>query len=184
MLISFIQHWIFRIAILKPTNASSGPTPCSKTLVCPFARLYNLTLLFSDFPLIKLIKIQNLLVNFSCTWGIWLHILMICSQNVLIKLHILLIRCDIALTTELLVRGPGWCELHPGSAEQRLRVLIELCSSTEALTHSVLIDLNNNHLEISYSVSQGSDDIKTNIYLSNSHPAQTLRLIFFSFPWG
>lgn len=60
-------------------------------------------------------------------------------------------------------------------------MLIELCSSAEALTHSLLIDLNNNHLEISYSVSQGSEDIKTNIYLSNSHASQTLRQFFFHF---
>lgn len=155
---------MLRIGILKTNSISSGPPSSSQTVNCPLARLYNLTLLFSDFSLIKLIKIQNLLVNFSCTWGIWLHILMICSQNVLIKLHILLIHCDIFLTTMLLVQGPGWCGLNLGSTDGMLCVLIELCSSTKALMCSLLIDLNNNHLEFSYSSPQGSDGIKTNIY--------------------
>ena len=48
----------------------------------------------------------KLVVNFSCTWGIWLHILMM-SQNVLIKLHILLICCDIFLPTVLPAQGSG-----------------------------------------------------------------------------
>lgn len=46
------------------------PSPLLLDNHLPLAGLYNLTLLFSDFSLIKLIKIQNLLVNFSCTWGI------------------------------------------------------------------------------------------------------------------
>lgn len=46
------------------------PSPLLSDNHLPLAGLYNLTLLFSDFSFIKLIKIQNLLVNFSCTWGI------------------------------------------------------------------------------------------------------------------
>lgn len=151
------------------------PSPLLSDNHLPLAGLYNLTLLFSDFSLIKLIKIQNLLVNFSCTWGICLHILMICSQNVLIKLHILLICCDISLTTVLLAQGLRRCELHPSSAERMPCVLIEPCSSAEALVCSLLIDLNNNHLEFSYSVPQGSHGIRTNIYQSRAFPGYTLR---------
>ena len=109
--INYLWHWILRIGILKINSIGSGPPRSSQTVICPLARLYNLTLLFSDFSLIKLIKIQNLLVNISCTWGIWFHILMM-SQNVLIKLHILLICCDIFLPTVLPAQGSGWCELH------------------------------------------------------------------------
>lgn len=146
ILISSFWHWILRTGILKTNCINSGLPSFSQTVTCPLARLYNLTLLFSHYLLIKLIKIQKLLVNFSCTWGIWLHILMTCSQNVLMKLHILLICCDISLTTALLTQGPGWCELHPGILEWMLHVLNELCCSMKMLVCSLLIDLNNNHL--------------------------------------
>ena len=117
LLISCLWHWALRIGSLKTNSISSGPPRSSQTIIYPLARVYNLTRLFVDFSLIKLIKIQNLLVNSSCTWGIWLHILMICSQDVLIKLHILLICHDTFLTALLLAQGSGWCEMHPGSME-------------------------------------------------------------------
>lgn len=95
----------------------------SDSLPCSLARWHHLTLLFCGFSLTEQIKRQGLLLNFSCTQGIWWRIFRICLRKVPVELHVLWIHRDKAHPAVWLLQSPA---MHDAWVQGGSRVLAEL----------------------------------------------------------